>query len=396
MHYYRIPLMFKFIKNNINKFFTRLKIKSREREKTNNSTISNNMNRINEKNIQELILTIKTKKPIVFIGAGCSIGAGYPSWQSLIEELGDIALSFAIKGFEKKDISKFKDPLDVLRYTDKILNHFKNNKREDRYYNHIIDTFKPLESKQKISQLYRLLVNMRFGGYITTNYDILISEAMNQIYRISTYPNTYEIGKGGNTWNIDRFVGDLKTQNGERSVLHLHGTYKEPEKIVLGLYDYQIAYAKNSILLNAISNIFETNKVIFIGFSMNDPFVYEVLRKTSQIWKRDGSKTHYWITNLDIGDEGFFQERCRELTKFGFSGIFYNNKDGKHIELANMLERIYNELGETWATSIEVQEVDNSITMPTLPEEVLPAEDPMEELRRIHKRVNEEVENEGI
>lgn len=105
-----------------------------------------------------------------------------------------------------------------------------------------------------------LLRKIRIEGLVTTNYDNFLEK---------TFPDfvTY-VGQQELLFSNAHFVGEI---------YKIHGSVIDPPSIVLDDEDYQDFSRKNIYLVSKLLTIFAERPVIFLGYSINDAYVQEIL-----------------------------------------------------------------------------------------------------------------------
>ncbi len=113
------------------------------------------------------------------------------------------------------------------------------------------------------SQIHRLLVNLPFVGIVTTNYDLLLTEADSDrnFKPAITHQNA-----------------SLRAKLRERFILHLHGHVSDPESIIITRQGYDYIELKDDKVRQFLASVFQTKSVLFIGFGFADEHIDEILR----------------------------------------------------------------------------------------------------------------------
>jgi len=123
------------------------------------------------------------------------------------------------------------------------------------------------------------IVDLPFYAALTTNYDRLLEAAYSDpnipVY-IQTDTEELAIAQGKNQFYI----------------LKCHGDVHKSESIVLSKPDYQTLIHENRAYEGLISNLFVSNPVLFVGFSLNDTD-FELFRETIMSKYRGTIQTHY-------------------------------------------------------------------------------------------------------
>lgn len=220
-----------------------------------------------------LIEKIKNKKVVLFIGSGLSSNAGLPNWSNLLIELlnGISQREPRYHGYIDSLEKKLFEPIEILKkievHKTYIIEEFEKIMKK---YNEV----DPTTIHKKISQISTKI--------ITTNYDELIEKSDSRLEKI-TYYNNYKTAK------IHEY---------ENYVYKIHGDINEPDKCVLFPSQYEEIYGSNETL-----NVFDLKKIIsektilFIGFSMSDPYVDYVFKYVDNLLS--GFKPESFIITTD-------------------------------------------------------------------------------------------------
>lgn len=245
--------------------------------------------------IQRLAEEIVNGRLCVFLGAGCSVEAGLPSWGGLMDKLKD---KFDIKTAES----------DFLRVAARI--EKKAGKAAARRA--VVDLLKTrpnLKTELQI-EIARLPVSI----YITTNYDHLLEDAIRQA---GTTPVVVRDPK-------DISFIDRKTKN----VVKLHGDIVSPSSMVFTKMDYTLYSKDKTPFVEWLNSILLNHVVVFLGTSFDDsrlgaaddhilnllgdfrlnPFIFFKAPEQEKSQSIDGF-------NMEMED---FQARCDEFEERGF------------------------------------------------------------------------------
>jgi NAD-dependent SIR2 family protein deacetylase len=235
--------------------------------------LRNEQDRINYNSLIKLIQDSASSETHLsaFVGAGLSIQAGYPSSNDLIKHLIDEA---KLEPAELNSLTTF--ALKAQRIKEFIQE--KGGNFYEILYRRFDEDHFPIN---RTIPLYQDLLRIPFGSIITTNYDKCIEEAADflsiQFDEIQVYP-------------ILR-ANDLRANN----LYHIHGRIdhadipKSAETIVLTSDDYENAYGDSSMLPVLMNAIFDSHNIVFIGFSLEEDALYELLelsRKRSESIKK--------------------------------------------------------------------------------------------------------------
>ncbi|WP_181331312.1 SIR2 family protein [Helicobacter pylori] len=240
----------------------------------------------------------------IFAGAGISTESKLPKWGDLINELQKCLYG---------DTKKIKNE-DYLVLAEKFYNQF----GESFYY----QTLKSLiPNSAKRNDLHLEIVKLNIKNLITTNWDNLFEQAINE---------------DGRFFNIIRSDKDIGGSTGFAKFIKMHGSLDE-NNIVFKEQDY-LEYSNIFPLIeNYIKGVFSTDVVILLGYSLSDQNVKQIIS-----WVNSHSKSVKPI---------YFIKTAKEFDRIEFE--FYKNKNihilytqehfgkqGHYKELISFLEEI--------------------------------------------------------
>ncbi|WJI94848.1 SIR2 family protein [Helicobacter pylori] len=212
----------------------------------------------------------------IFAGAGISAESKLPKWGDLINEL-----QKCLYGETKKNE-------DYLVLAEKFYNQF----GESFYY----QTLKSLiPDSAKKNDLHLEIVKLNIKNLITTNWDNLFEQAINE---------------EGRFFNIIKSDKDIGSSTGFAKFIKMHGSLDE-NNIVFKEQDY-LEYSNNFPLIeNYIKGVFSTDTVILLGYSLSDQNVKQIIS-----WVNFHSKSVKPI---------YFIKTAKEFDRIEFE--FYKNKN---------------------------------------------------------------------
>jgi hypothetical protein len=194
---------------------------------------------------------VESDKLVVFVGAGLSTGIGMPNWNGLVKAIIDqIQLSDA----RVKDLSPLLDSglLSPLQVLDKIEAH--RNKILEVLVSKIqVDDDADLSTHRLLAQLCPRI--------ITTNYDKALEKAKGDA----------QVVHYGSAFNISR-LHDMPSY-----VFKIHGCVDYPDDCLIFTTQYQSRYSSLKASTLELVKIFTEKVVLFVGYSMTDPYINETL-----------------------------------------------------------------------------------------------------------------------
>jgi tetratricopeptide (TPR) repeat protein len=226
----------------------------------------------------------------LFIGAGCSISLGFPSWKSLVEEIlleldeefgstSSTSFKNILKGVKDNTVTLF-DVLNVIENNTSHGNIYKIKSKE--IVNRKIDMYS--KSLPATSDVHSLLWTVS-SKIITTNYDKVLEQ---YIPRETLNPVIFE--------NDNTFQALKSLSNDSQFLYKIHGDYQNPKNIILFESDYKEIYNDENSNQDILSSYFKDRTLLFIGFSLSDPFVNDLFIKIKKIYEGYTINKHYVLS----------------------------------------------------------------------------------------------------
>lgn len=290
-----------------------------------------------KRELQELYSEYKTQ-PVLFIGSGFSRRyIDTPNWKDLLieleakcpliensveyylqksYELSAIAEEFSLKYHEWAWLKENKGALYPSylydsKYNQDIFIKYEVKRILESYFSESMDGWTDSQKKE-----IELLKKVQPHAIVTTNYDNLL-EFLFPDYQLIIgedilKPDTYSIGE----------------------IFKIHGSITEPETLVLTDSDYEFFNARTKYLSAKLLLFFIEHPVYFIGYSINDKNILNILSDIKEIMGYDEE----YIENLyfvewdpDISEKTYFSQ-TKQLSQADISV--------KHI-LADSYEWVY-------------------------------------------------------
>lgn len=214
---------------------------------------------------------IRQEKVILWVGSGFSSYAGYPSASHLrniiIEKL---CRSGHALELESDSLKEAADHYVAVNGRDSLIDMLRE------YYGR---TPQRSEAHEKLA-----LIN-RIKYVVTTNYDPLFEFAYQAGIKKITHENELP----------------LISDNQEKTILiKIHGDLSDPDSIVITTADYE-KMDKSSITLDKIKSLLAEYSVAFIGYSIRDSYIEEMLRDIDQ--RLQLRKHPYFFIDSKIDEE---------------------------------------------------------------------------------------------
>lgn len=205
---------------------------------------------------ERLIKLVRNEKVSLFIGAGFSIETGAPS----VSKLKQLILDQFDDDNQKDEHEK--DALDELSefFVENICGGSRNDlitmMKEAFTFN-----FECMNDHKMLAQI------PHFHNIFTTNYD-----------------TTLEASYSNNEINIVRTDKDCAYLTKATTIFKVHGDFTDPDSVVLTKNDYSKFKKKcpNPSMWNMVENEFLTKHILFIGYSLNDDNIIDIINAISK------------------------------------------------------------------------------------------------------------------
>ncbi|MGB1318470.1 MAG: SIR2 family protein, partial [Flavobacteriales bacterium] len=206
-------------------------------------------------------------KLVIFVGAGVSIDSGEADWKELTESL--------------------KSDLDTKETAFlKIAQKYYEERGKKEYYDKVNSVLG--SGSTEPNPLHKKVLELKPLHIVTTNYDSHIEDT---------------IQSKNHSYSIVKKDGDLPYSKHASLYIKMHGDLNE-RNIVLKESDYGDAYGNNFPLIEGfVKGVFASRLVLFIGFSMRDDNLNQILESVGNILKGD-SQYPYLFTASTKGRKG--------------------------------------------------------------------------------------------
>lgn len=195
----------------------------------------------------------------------------------------------------KRSISPFK--IEIARYMRK------KSQEHAAQYAAEIELFKQLEMRS-------------IGGVLTTNYDTFIEDL---------FPS------------YTKYIGQeellFSTLHGISEIYKIHGCCTKPESIVINEADYADFSEKNAYLAAKILTIFLEHPIVFIGYSINDTNIENILKSIVKCLSTEHLEK--------IRERLIFVERAKEGMSEEVSTYSKSFEGGKSIDMTRVRLKSY-------------------------------------------------------
>ncbi|NJJ42021.1 SIR2 family protein [Paenibacillus apii] len=247
-----------------------------------------------------LINAIKNNKLILFIGSGLSQPLGLPNWKELILEFLTVLsqegsnnekYKWLLQGLEIGLSNISLSEIDVLDFI----------KEEKKTIYKILSSKVDVEFDEKDLVIHKMLGRIS-NKIITTNYDKALETALH--IRTITQDNDFYLANTPDSY-----------------IMKLHGSIEIPSKCVLFKQDYESLYKESSAAIQRMRTLISDNTILFIGFSLNDPYVRYQFEFINSVYNNLGTK-HFILTTEKI-----------DVSRYGVEPILLSNWNDSFQEI---------------------------------------------------------------
>ena len=190
-----------------------------------------------------------------------SMGAGLPSWEQPLANLGDLAQLSS----QARDAMKDLDFLDQAQILKQQLNTKGLNINEE---------IAKMTQSPYYALAHALLSSFQAAEAVTQNYDDMYEQAAHDTSADDVAIIPYQLASGSKRW-----------------YLKMHGDVHHPKDVVLTRDDYLEYGSSREALSGIVQTLLMTRHMLILGFSLTDEHVIELactLRKAVGDMKRDG------------------------------------------------------------------------------------------------------------
>jgi hypothetical protein len=274
----------------------------------------------------KLISEMRTGQTLAFTGAGVSVAAGYPTWAQLIEKLaqktrekvgdevrwgeGDISIEVVAKLNFLVAAQIFAEALGSDYHT--ILRHEFGPKK---------DSFPDVQT----------LAGLPFRHFLTSNYDPTLESAISEPGQNCPYLCLHDDKAAA------KFLCDLTNRQQQRHVVHVHGRYDVPERIVLTEDQYGSQYTNSAVVKGFWTIVTIRESCVFFGFSFSDLDLLSGFRTAKREFNLQSR--HFGVLPLAEGASEMAQRAQLGVT-FGIQPVFFSPVDEKYSGYGQLLQMI--------------------------------------------------------
>jgi hypothetical protein len=322
----------------------------------------------NKTHRDEMLRLVESREAIAFVGSGLSSPL-YPTWLVLLRKLAEKAEGATGAAFRAPpDVSE----TDALDYAEALQAHFREKDPSlSQYYAIIGREFSGIA--ERCNDRQRSLVRLPFKGFVTTNYDEALEEAMLDC-GVKRANCGIVIKRDEDHHTLSEFLLSLDDTRMGKRVAHLHGVWKETKHMILSRSDYERAYGAARNIAEASNGdrieqwpihrrlvwaLLATRRMIFFGTSLDDPYLKALLRVVAgDLWNWDQS-IHYAVLPLDNKSARRQQNDQADFIHHGVRIVYFDNQDGTYSALDQLINEALIRCGKQnasdWLESVNAE-----------------------------------------
>jgi hypothetical protein len=267
--------------------------------------------------LKEYPETLNDGAGAVFVGAGVSMAAGYPSWASLPREIGD---ELGVSSRDVHDLAALAQwSIQESGSATRVRNVIKEQIGRDH----------------PIPQTLEVIARLPVEHIWTTNYDRLVERAFKDIAKpIDTVSGAKDLS--------------LKRTPGATRLYKMHGSVDRLDDIVISTDDYELFRSKRGAYLPLLQAHLTSMSMLFVGLSFTDPNMRHVLSLIRESFT-EAPPEHFAIVRPphrdDFASDDEFEARAahhrlwaKDLRRYGLLAIEIDDY-GEVPELMRQIER---------------------------------------------------------
>jgi hypothetical protein len=271
----------------------------------------------NHINFLELVETFKNNfdNIAIFIGAGLSMPL-FSSWPAFLKDM--VVSSKQKKYIDSNLENEFLENIENGKDYLDIADHCSEKLGITEYRNLIEKHFDKDFTTDDIPLAYKRLLELPVINYITTNYDKIPDKL------------------GVNTYNNLNVAEAQRNQvKNRKMVFKLHGDVNAQESIVLTRTEFKEIIQRTDIQ-NYINNLFSSKIVLFLGFSLSDPHIDQLLDRLNTISGQKNISHYVFLNAIGLSDFGIQKNEKR----FGIKIIPYIPSTPSHPEVLDLINTL--------------------------------------------------------
>jgi hypothetical protein len=221
------------------------------------------MARTAQRFLDDFSAAVRDEYAAIFVGAGVSVAAGYPSWTSLLTEIGE---ELGVRSSEVHDLAA------LAQWS------IQENGGATRVRNVIK---REIGLERDLPEALKIISRLPIRALWTTNYDRLVERAFASISR------PLDVVSGAADLS-------LRPTPGAARLFKMHGSIERLDDIVISTDDYELYRSKRGSFLPLLQAHLTSMSMLFVGLSLTDPNIRHVLSSIRESFT-DAPPEHFAI-----------------------------------------------------------------------------------------------------
>ena len=291
---------------------------------------------------------------VPFIGAGVSRLAGCPSWIGFADGALQLLIRTGNLSYSEYDQIKDLNPRVKISLA-RALAKEKGVAIDYRALLHTVPKHEHKDGCDLYSNLFRL-----GNVFVTTNYDEWLDDdripQSTPLARPENVDST-QLNRMRVVYKVEEFLPSLLSR--PKTVVHLHGSVNEPEKMILTTQDYLRHYANDrwstnrgqeNQVLTMLEELFRNKTILFIGYGLEEMEILEyAISKASTREYGKKREQHYMLRGFLSHEYSLSQSLASYyMNEFGIKMVSFNRDERDWSQLTNVIEK--------WASDIPASE----------------------------------------
>lgn len=219
---------------------------------------------------------LRRQDAAIFVGAGLSVAAGYPTWSELLERVADeLGL----------DLDKEHDLARVAQY-------YLNRKRKRTPIAELIK--KSFPSDREIPQTHLSLARLPIRNLWTTNFDTLIERAWDEQGKPVDVKMKYE-------------QHGVPDPDAAGVLYKMHGCVTDASNVVIATDDFELYLKKYPGFRDVLRSTLTNHTMLFLGLSFSDPNLHRVLSHVRAAF-HEHTRRHFTVVKRPTADDSRYQK----------------------------------------------------------------------------------------
>ncbi len=295
---------------------------------------------------ENLIASAKTGRLLPFIGSGVSKLAGAPNWQEFADGAFSQLVEKGVLNFS--DLEQISNRAMSPRVKLSLAIDLAKSSNVEIDFEKILHPRDDWERNENGRRIYKALWDLS-SNFVTTNYDLWLHSDVKDLSAsddssvASEPPNIRFIDDRKEFWLAELSVPNRKT------VIHLHGSIKDPKNMVLSTSDYLGAYGDlisrsdaNGNSHHFLRELFRNKDILFVGYQLDELEILEYLiLKEHQLGVNVTQKPrHFILQPFFESEEKLIEGLSRYFLKMGVTLIPYFRDKKNYDQLIDHLEEL--------------------------------------------------------